>query len=80
MCKTNTQLKWVTPTDNGTMESINGWIKDELFNDFDIRNQENIFQFVKECIEYFNNERPSYALNYLTPKEFKMCLENEKNV
>ena len=26
-----------TPTDNGAMESINGWLKEELFNDFKIK-------------------------------------------
>lgn len=52
-----------TPTDNGAMESINGWLKEELFNDFKIKDTSD----PKECIE----ERPSYSLNYLTPKQFK---------
>ena len=27
-----------TPTDNASMEAINGWIKEELFTDFKINN------------------------------------------
>lgn len=60
-----------TPTDNGAMESINGWIKEELFNDFRIKESDDIVKAVQEYIVFFNNGRPSYSLNYLTPKQFK---------
>ena len=59
------------PTDNGNMESINGWIKEELFNDFHVSNVRDIERCVKEYIYFFNNYRPAYTLNYLTPKEYK---------
>ena len=59
------------PTDNGTIESLNGWIKEELFNDFRINNSVNIEKSIKEYINYFNTCRPSFALNYLTPKQYK---------
>lgn len=60
-----------TPTDNGAMEYINGWLKKELFNDFKIKESDDPTLTVDNYIEYFNEERPSYSLNYLTPKQFK---------
>lgn len=60
-----------TPTDNSAMEAINGWLKEELFNDFKIKEQDNPIKCVEDYINFFNNERPSYSLNYLTPKQFK---------
>lgn len=60
-----------TPTDNGAMESINGWLKEELFNDFKIKEQDDPIKCIEEYIVFFNEQRPSYSLNYLTPKQFK---------
>ena len=60
-----------TPTDNGTMESINGWIKSELFNDFHITGCEDIQTEIARYIKFFNEERPAYALSYLTPKQYR---------
>lgn len=60
-----------TPTDNSAMESINGWIKSELFTDFHIRDNEHIQEDISEYIKFFNEERHAYSLNYLTPKQFK---------
>lgn len=60
-----------TPTDNGAMESINGWLKEELFNDFKIKEKEDPINCIKEYIHFFNEQRPSYSLNYLTLKQFK---------
>lgn len=61
-----------TPTDNPVNESLNGWIKEELFIDFDLKHSNNVPNLVKEYIYYFNNERPSYALEYKTPIQFKL--------
>ena len=60
-----------TPTENGAMEAINGWIKEELFIDFNINDSNNIFKSIENYIHYFNYERPQCALNYLTPIQFK---------
>ena len=60
-----------TPTENGAMEAINGWIKEELFIDFNINNSNDIFKSINDYIHYFNFERPQAALNYLTPMQFK---------
>ena len=60
-----------TPTDNASMESINGWIKTELFSDFHVTSNENIVTEINDYIKFFNEERPAYSLNYLTPKQYK---------
>ena len=60
-----------TPTDNGAMEAINGWMKAELFTDFHIKECENVPEQIDEYIKFFNEERPAYSLSYLTPKQYK---------
>ena len=60
-----------TPTDNPAMEAVNGWIKEELFTDFNIRDCDNVDEFIDNYIRYFNEERPAYSLKYLTPKQYK---------
>lgn len=60
-----------TPTDNGAMEAIVGWVKEELFLDFNLNQSENIEQTVEEYITYFNYKRPACTLNYLTPIQYK---------
>ena len=60
-----------TPTDNAAMEAINGWIKAELFTDFHVSGSKSVAEEVQDYIKFFNEERPAYTLNYLTPKQFK---------
>lgn len=60
-----------TPTDNGSMEAINGWMKAELFTDFNIKECENVPEEIDRYIKFFNEERPAYSLSYLTPKQYK---------
>ena len=60
-----------TPTDNAAMEAINGWIKAEMFNDLHITSNESIDAEINKYILFFNEERPAYSLNYLTPKQYR---------
>lgn len=53
------------------MESINGWLKAELFTDFHVTGKESIEHEIEEYIKFFNEERPAYALGYMTPKQYK---------
>lgn len=69
-----------TPTDNPAMESINGWVKEELFNDFDIKHSNDVVASVDEYILFFNTARPSFSLNYLTPKQFLERYNNPTNI
>ena len=60
-----------TPTDNGAMEAVNGWIKAEIFKDLHVTDNQKIDQEIREYIRFFNEERPAYSLNYLTPKQYR---------
>ena len=60
-----------TPTDNPIIESINGWVKEEMKIDFEMDTYEHIGDFLSEFVVYYNTQRPSYSLNYMTPIEYK---------
>lgn len=60
-----------TPTDNAVMEAINGWIKDEMFTDLHITSNKDIDKEIADYIVFFNEKRPAYSLNYLTPKQYR---------
>lgn len=44
-----------TPTDNPIIESINGWIKEEMRVDFRYWQEDDIFKFVDRYVHYYNN-------------------------
>lgn len=69
-----------TPTDNAAMEAINGWMKEEMFRDLHITSNEKIEQEIQDYILFFNEERPAYSLNYLTPKQYKECFADLRSV
>lgn len=60
-----------TPTDNAAMEAINGWIKAELFVDLHVTEYGDTVQEISDYILFFNEQRPAYALNYMTPRQYK---------
>ena len=60
-----------TPTDNGAMESINGWIKTELMTDFHVTGEKPVEEEIDDYIRFFNEERPAYSLNYMTPVQYR---------
>ncbi len=60
-----------TPTDNAAMESINGWIKAELFTDLHVTGKRPVAEEIEDYIVFFNEQRPSYSLGYLTPKQYR---------
>lgn len=64
-----------TPTDNPVIESMNGWIKDELMIDFDLKNTDNIHKLIKEYVKYYNNIRLACSLKYKSPIQFKTELD-----
>ena len=63
-----------TPTDNPIIEAINGWVKAELYLDFNIRHTDHFEKVITDFIFYFNNDRPAYALQYKTPVQYKTDL------
>ena len=60
-----------TPTDNPIIESLNGWIKAELYKDFKIYSADNIDIAINDYIKYFNAQRLAYSLKYKTPIQYK---------
>lgn len=60
-----------TPTDNAAMEAINGWIKTELFMDLHVTGERPVKEEISDYIVFFNEQRPAYSLNYLTPIQFR---------
>ena len=60
-----------TPTDNAAMESINGWIKAEIFTDLHVTGERPVQTEIDDYIRFFNEERPSFSLNYLTPRQYR---------
>lgn len=58
------------PTDNPVCESLNGWIKEELFLDFDIYNADDVAQVIDDYIAFYNSRRPCYSLGYDTPDNY----------
>lgn len=61
-----------TPTDNPVIESKNGWLKKEMYIDFDINNYNTVQEFIEDIVKDNNEYRPSFALNYKTPIEYKI--------
>ena len=64
-----------TPTDNPIIESLNGWIKEEMKLDFNLYNTIDVQKTVKEYIEYYNNERLAYSLQYKSPVQYRTELQ-----
>ncbi len=60
------------PTDNAAMEAINGWIKAELFMDLHVTGKRSVKKEIADYIVFFNKQRPSYTLNYMTPVEYRL--------
>lgn len=60
-----------TPTDNPVIESLNGWIKNELYKDFKIYLTEDINIAIDTYIKYFNTQRLAYTLKYKTPIQYR---------
>lgn len=63
-----------TPTDNPIIESKNGWLKKEMYIDFNQNNYETVEDYINAIIYDHNYVRPSYALNYKTPIEYRTQL------
>jgi transposase InsO family protein len=61
------------PTDNPVNESLNGWIKEELFMDFhldDCHSRDAIRDTIERYVNYYNKQRPCYAIGYDTPNHY----------
>jgi transposase InsO family protein len=63
-----------TPTDNPKIESANGWIKKEMYLDFNVQEYETVQDYINVIIYDYNNIRPAWALKYKNPIEYRTQL------
>ena len=63
-----------TPTDNLIIESKNGWLKKEMYIDFNQNDYDTVEKYTNAIIYDHNYLRPSYALKYKTPIEYRTQL------
>ena len=61
-----------TPTNNPIMEALNGWIKEELYLDFNLQHTDDLVGTLNRFVTYFNHERLASALGYKSPVQFKI--------
>ena len=61
-----------TPHDNAVMESFFGWFKEELNLDFHYKQSCDIFDVVRQTVDYFNFRRPVAKLQYKSPVQFRL--------
>ena len=54
-----------------SMEAINSWINAELFTDLYMTGTAPAAQEIDDYVAFFNEQRPAYSLNYLTPKQYR---------
>lgn len=71
---TRSMSRIATPTDNPIIESKNGWLKKEMYMDFNQDDYETVEDYINAIIDDHNNYRPSYALNYKTPIEYRTLI------
>jgi transposase InsO family protein len=60
-----------TPTDNPIIEALNGWIKEELYLEYGLKDADDVPALLDSYVEFFNNRRPAAALGYKSPVRFK---------
>lgn len=60
-----------TPTDNPVIESINGWIKEELYSEGWDKRYSSAEEMIDTYVRYYNSERLAYALHYKSPLQYK---------
>lgn len=61
------------PTDNPVNESLNGWIKEELFIDFELEEckcEEGVIELIDRYVAYYNSQRPCFSIGYDTPDHY----------
>ena len=63
------------PTDNPVNEALNGWIKEELYVEFQIeqcwRSPDAFKQTIERYVKYYNTQRPCFAIGYDTPENYR---------
>ena len=55
------------PLENAIAERVNGIIKEEYLNDYQVNNIEDAKELLDAVIQMYNNERPHMSIGNLTP-------------
>ena len=55
------------PKDNAVAERVNNTIKNELFKGMKFHTIEQVRQALKVAVDFYNNERPHWSLDGMTP-------------
>ena len=58
-------------TDNPIIEALNGWIKEELYLNFELSTADNVLLLLDKYVHYFNSRRPAAALGYKSPVQYR---------
>jgi len=67
------------PLENAIAERVNGIIKEEYLNDYQIDNIEEAKELLEAVVELYNNERPHMSIGNLTPNQVhKNNIKTEK--
>ena len=61
-----------TPTDNPVIEALNGWMKSELYLEYNLHSTDDLLGTLDRYVSFFNHERPASALNYKSPVQFRL--------
>jgi len=61
-----------TPTDNPVIEAVNGWIKAEIYSEGWHHKFDTAEEMISSYVDYYNNKRLAYALQYKSPVQFKL--------
>lgn len=62
------------PTDNPVNESLNGWMKEELYMDFGVDKcltRDEFQAVIDRYVDFYNKHRPCYAIGYDTPEGYR---------
>jgi len=60
-----------TPTDNPIIEALNGWMKEELYLDFDLAHTNDVPALLDDDVHFFNRHRHAAALGYKSPLQYR---------
>ncbi|MCO5233418.1 MAG: integrase core domain-containing protein [Chitinophagales bacterium] len=67
------------PLENAVAERINGIIKDEYLETYDINNINEARTLLKDIVNLYNNERPHMSISNLTPNHVSSFKNQDKN-
>ena len=67
------------PLENAIAERVNGIIKEEYLNDYQVDNSQEAKELLDAVIKLYNNERPHMSIGNLTPNHVHQNKKKKKN-